>query len=118
MKILNLALCVVLLLFAVAQYNDPDSLLWMAIYAIPAVWAGIAAFRPSWLRLGAAAGLYGLCLLAALAATLYYWPTTPDWWKTSVWWEEETAREGMGAMVVLFALLVVGYTAWRARRRV
>jgi len=36
-------LCLILMvMFAAAQYNDPDGRIWMLIYAIPAVWAAIA----------------------------------------------------------------------------
>ena len=117
MKILNIALCVLLLLFVAVQYNDPDGPLWMVIYGVPALWAALAAFRPAALGRGLPAALLGLCLLAALAATAYYWPTVPGWWHQEVWWQEETAREGMGVMLVLLTLAVACATAWRRRAR-
>ena len=37
MKIFNIFFCVVFILFAVVQYNDPDAYLWMPIYLYPAL---------------------------------------------------------------------------------
>ena len=47
MRILNGFLCVILALFTIVQYNDPDAILWIVIYGVPAVWAGVAAYRPN-----------------------------------------------------------------------
>ena len=63
-----------------------------------------------------AAGLV-LTTAAAVAGTVYYWPRVPGWWRKDVWWNEETAREGMGMMIVTVTLLVILFTAWRARSR-
>jgi hypothetical protein len=117
MRYLNGFFCVIMILFVAVQYNDPDYAFWMVIYGISAVWAGVAALRPAVL----ARDLYtaGLILTtaAAVAGTVYYWPTVPGWWRKDVWWNEETAREGMGMMIVTVTLLVVLVTAWRARSR-
>ena len=54
MRYLNGFFCILLILFAAVQYNDPDFALWFSIYAMAAAWAGVAAFRrvmgssPSW----------------------------------------------------------------------
>jgi hypothetical protein len=37
MKILNIFFCVVFILFAIVQYNDPDPYLWIPIYLYPAL---------------------------------------------------------------------------------
>ena len=37
MKIFNIFFCVVFILFAVVQYNDPDPYLWIPIYLYPAL---------------------------------------------------------------------------------
>ena len=63
-----------------------------------------------------AAGLV-LTTAAAVAGTVYFWPRMPGWWRKDVWWNAETAREGMGMMIVTVVLLVVLFTAWRARSR-
>jgi len=36
MKIFNIIFCIVFILFAVVQYNDPDPYLWIPIYLYPA----------------------------------------------------------------------------------
>ncbi len=117
MRSLNGFFCVLLSLFAAVQYNDPDFALWILIYAVPAAWAGLAAYRPAALlgRLPAA-GL-ALCLVAAVLGTAYMWPTVRRWWRQEVWWDNELVREGMGLMIVTLALLVVLVTWWRTRTR-
>ncbi len=113
-RTLNGFLCVMLVLFASVQYNDPDFALWILIYAIPAAWAGAAAFRPAALcRTLPTLGL-GLCLLVSIAGTVYMWPSEPGWWQQDVWWENELAREGMGLMIVTIVLAIVALTRWRA----
>jgi hypothetical protein len=37
MKIFNIFFCVVFILFAIVQYNDPDPYLWIPIYLYPAL---------------------------------------------------------------------------------
>ena len=114
MRAVNGLFCVVLGLFAIAQYNDPDALLWFLIYAIPAAWAGVVAFRPDLLPAkGAAIAAFLACLAAAVAGTVYMWPA-----EFSTWWDVEEVREGMGLMIVTAALLVAGLTWWRRNRSV
>ena len=114
MRILNGLLCIILLLFAAAQYNDPDVLLWGAIYGLAGLWCGVAALRPRLFRLGSMRALWALCAVAGFAGMIWYWPDTPNWWVREVWWETESAREGMGMMLVFVALLFAGvHTALR-----
>ena len=67
MKIANLILVALFLLFAYFQYNDPDPWLWITIYLIVAGICGAAAFGKynRWLNLAVLAGLtiYWLILL-------------------------------------------------------
>ena len=113
MRYVNGLFCAVLALFALAQYNDPDPLLWFPIYAIPAAWAGLVAFRPRLLQgnrpLRAA---FLACLAAAVAGTIYLWPSLP-----TDWIDIEEEREGIGLIIVTVALLVAGWTWWRGGRR-
>ena len=117
MRIVNGLLAAVLVLFAVAQYNDPDAFLWGAIYGLAAAWCGVAALRPGLLRRGPLRVLWGVCLLAGLGGLAFYWPDTPNWWVRDVWWETETAREGMGMMIVLAALVLAGTAMLRRPAR-
>ena len=47
MRDLNGSLCVLLALFTIVQYNDPDAILWVVIYGLPTIWAGFTAYRPN-----------------------------------------------------------------------
>lgn len=113
MRVLNIVLCLFMILFIGVQYNDPDGFLWMAVYAVPAVWTAVAVFKNRWLRARPAHVLMLLSIFSAVAGMIYYWPTTPGWWRQDVWWEVETAREGMGMMIVAIVLLIV----WAGRPR-
>lgn len=106
MRILFWALAALMALFAIAQYNDPDGPLWAAIYAVPAIFAAVAAAKPDLLS-GAGLALLGFSSLGAIAGVVYYWPSEPDFWRQEIWWNSETAREGMGMMTVLVVLLAV-----------
>jgi len=111
MRIIAAVFCVLMVLFAAVQYNDPDALYWGAIYGVAALWCGLAAFRqvqPS--------GILRLLLLASLAiaaiGVVWFWPKAPGFWRQEVWWVTETAREGMGMMIVFVALGI----AWFAMK--
>ena len=116
MRIVNGVFCLLLILFTAVQYNDPDYLLWLLIYGTGAVFAGLAAYRPGLFSSSRLAAIFALCLVASIGGVYYYWPTTPDWWVKDVWWETETAREGMGMMIVTAVMLFCGLTVLRARR--
>ncbi len=113
MRIVCLLMFLLMLLFMGVQYNDPDGPLWIGIYCMPALWLLLAAVRPEWLAIQSVKLLFLLCLVGAVAGMVYFWPTTPQWWTKDVWWETETAREGMGMMIVLLVLLIAAATGWR-----
>lgn len=111
MRTVNMLLGLLMVVFAALQYNDPDPLLWIFIYLVPAGWAFAAAFRLAQVRSQAGERLLWATLVVGAATTVYYWPTMPAFWRKEVWWVEETAREGMGVMIALAVLLVVLATA-------
>ena len=113
MRYLNVLLGTLMLAFVAVQYNDPDGPLWMAIYSVPMIWAFLAAFRLSLLRTPLGSRLLQLSVLAGVAAVAYYWPQMPGFWHKEVWWNEETAREGMGVMLLLIVLLVAWISSLR-----
>ena len=122
MRIFSGVLCLLLILFAGFQYNDPDFWRWGAIYGLAAVFAGVAALFPRVLSAGRGLVAYLVCFALSLAGVYYYWPDTPQWWSPAVWSDAavmsdgtEIAREGMGMMIVAFAMLVAGVTALRRR---
>lgn len=116
MRIVNGVLAVLLVLFAVAQYNDPDGPFWVAVYGAGALWCAVAALRPAAGRHGGVRAVFGATCIAALAGVVWFWPRTPEWWRQDVWWETETAREGMGMMIIVVCLALAGLSLMRARR--
>jgi hypothetical protein len=117
MRYVNIILALLMALFAFVQLNDPDAVLWFFIYMVPAILAAVAAFRPHVLATAGGTVLCGVLMLLSFAGVAYYWPTTPGFWRQEVWWETETAREGMGVMILAIVMIVIFYTAWSARGR-
>jgi uncharacterized membrane protein HdeD (DUF308 family) len=105
-RIVNTILGVLMIAFAAVQLNDPDSAIWIVYYLIGAAWALLAAFKNAWIRSPLGKGLLWLCILVALGGVIYYFPQMDRFWERDVWWNEETAREGMGVMILLFVMLV------------
>ena len=106
-----------MLLFVVVQYNDPDGPLWMVYYGVPAIWAGLAAFRPQIFAGQPARALLIASLIAAAGLTIFYWPPADHWWDIDVWWESEESREGMGMMIVTAALAITAAAVFSGRGR-
>jgi hypothetical protein len=117
MKYLNIILCVMMLAFIAVQYNDPDGLTWGLIYLVPTVWAGLAAFRLDRVTGDRSMAVMALSVVGTIVLTAYYWPTTAGFWRQDVWWETETAREGMGMMIATFVMLIAAWTIWSARKK-
>ena len=117
MRIVNALLCLLLVVFVVVQYNDPDGPIWMLIYAVPAAWAGFAALRPARLLDRLPTLGLSLCLVISIVGTVILWPAEAGFWQREVWWNSELAREGMGMMVVTVALAIVALTRWRLGHR-
>ena len=107
MRIVLFVLMCLMTLFAIVQYNDPDGVMWMAIYAVPALWCATAIFKRSiFLSIHARTALV-FCVLLTAAGVIRFWPLTPRFWSKDVWYNVETAREGMGLMVVAMVLVVL-----------
>lgn len=117
MRIANGVFAVLLLLFAAVQYNDPDGPFWVVVYGIGCIWCVIATFKPTLFQLRAAKLLFSISCAGAVYGLVHFWPKTPNWWRQEVWWETETAREGMGMMVLLIALILAGIIALRISRQ-
>lgn len=117
MRVVYAVLCAVLLLFAAAQYNDPDPLLWAVIYGVPAVLAGLAAWQPRSVRYGVGRTVLLACTVLALFGLHHYWPQAPQFWKISIWWDDEEAREGLGMMIVAVSLVILAVPALLRRKR-
>jgi hypothetical protein len=111
MRYVNAYLCLLFLLCVIVQYNDPDALLWIVIYGVPAAWTGALALRPGLLAHRPAGIAYLACLAAAIAGMIYLWPSLQE-----NWIRLEREREGIGLMIVTAGLLIAGWTGWRATR--
>lgn len=113
MRIMLGLLLLLMLLFGAVQYNDPDGLLWMFIYTVPAVWCGLGLlqsklFTRRYVKVG-----YWVTVAMTLIGVVYFWPITPRFWTKEVWYNVETAREGMGLMIVFCVLLFVRFCVQR-----
>ena len=121
MRYVHILLGLMMAGFAAVQYNDPDALLWIVIYLVPAAWAFAAALRPAQVRSLAGERLLWATVAIGVGATVFYWPEVPGFWLREAWWaqdaaresigamigNEETVREGLGVMAALAVLLVV-----------
>ncbi len=110
MRYFTMILAVLMVLFAAVQYNDPDGLMWMFIYFVPAIWALLAVIWPALLRARLGSLLLNLCIVLSVLGTLYFWPQLDYWWQQEVFLQEivgESAREGMGMMVVFLVLIII-----------
>lgn len=108
-------LLVLMILFGAVQYNDPDGLLWMGIYAVPAMWCGVGLFWITAFRNKTIVALFWASVFLSVVGVVYFWPMTPQFWTKKVWYDVETAREGMGLMIVFIVLLVVSFSARKHR---
>jgi Transmembrane family 220, helix len=115
LRLLNLVLCLVMIVFAALQYNDRDMLLWVVYYIVPAAWAFVAAFRHRLFQSVQWLGWLWACVAAWVGLVWYYWPKMPNFWHAAVWTQQVTAREGMGLMIALAVLLVAVFTAYKKR---
>lgn len=116
MKLVNGTLAAIMVLFAVAQYNDPDYYLWIPVYLVPAGWLAASVLRPAIFDgRGARLALWA-CLALSLVATVANWPQEAGFWRKDVWWQSELAREGMGLMIVTVCLALAALTASRRAR--
>jgi hypothetical protein len=124
MKIVNIILAVMFLAFAFVQINDPDPLLWIAIYGSMAVICIMAAFRYLFrivmLVLLAAFAVYAVILLPGMRE----WMAQPD---RTVLFDDiakmqhlyiEEAREFLGLMICIAVLLMQLIRVWTLKKAV
>jgi hypothetical protein len=105
-------LAAVLIVFAALQYNDPDALLWIAIYGLAAVWCMVGARRPGLLS---GSPLLRSLVIASLVAYLlgFAWEirdfNAAFLGRTMMEPGVETTREAFG---LLICALVTAYLLW------
>jgi predicted membrane channel-forming protein YqfA (hemolysin III family) len=115
MQIVSAVCCLLMILFAAVQYNDPDALYWILIYGVAALWCGLAAFRPVVFSSPLWRGLLVATIVLLFIGVVWHWPRTPSFWRQEVWWVTETAREGMGMMIALFAVIIAWITSRKGK---
>ena len=125
LKLFNIFFCIVFILFAAVQYNDPDPYVWMPIYLYTAILCWLA-FRNKYFP---GAYLLGIAAYAAYAIYKFFdqngvW----DWMtkhhatniagtmKAEQPWIEET-REFFG-LVILIVVLLIDYLYAKRKARV
>lgn len=114
MKIFNLVFCVIFVLFAALQYNDPDPYIWIPIYMYAAILCWLA-FRG---RYFPKAYLIGMAVYLAYAGYLFFakdgvleWATQhhaaniAETMKAEKPWIEET-REFFGLLILIVVFLI------------
>jgi hypothetical protein len=124
MKIFNLIFCILFILFAALQYNDPDPYVWMPIYLYAAVLCWLA-FRKKYFP---RAYLFGVVIYAGYAIYKFFdengvwdWLTKhhaaniADTMKAEQPWIEET-REFFGLVILIVVLLIDYFYAKRKRK--
>jgi len=126
MKIFNLLFCVLFLICAGLQYNDPDPYVWIPIYLYGAVLCWLA-FRGRYYPKAYVAGI-----VIFLAYSMYYFFTDDgvlDWiqkhnaeniastMKASTPWIEDT-REFFGLIILVVVLAINYFYAKRRQKRI
>jgi hypothetical protein len=118
LRIVSGVMALVFLLCVVVQYNDPDGMVWMAIYGAAGVLSALAALRPGrpdW-RVAAAVGgiaaAWGLALFAGVGGRVSWPEIFGDYEMKTAAIEE--ARESIGLAIVA---LWCGLLAWMRRPR-
>ena len=124
-KLFNIFFCIVFILFAAVQYNDPDPYVWMPIYLYAAILCWLA-FRNKYFP---GAYLLGIAVYAAYALYKFFDQNgVRDWMtkhhatniagtmKAEQPWIEET-REFFG-LVILIVVLLIDYLHAKRKARV
>ncbi len=114
MKAFNILFCIIFIVFAGLQYNDPDPYIWMPIYLYSAVLCYLAARKKYYPK----AYIGGIALYFVYAVYLFFDKTgVIDWakdhqaenivqtMKATKPWIEET-REFFGLLILIIVLLI------------
>jgi len=126
LKVFNIFFCIIFVLFAAVQYNDPDPFVWVPIYLYTAILCWLA-FRNKYFP---AAYLFGIVVYGVYAVYKFFdkngvwdWMTKHDaaniagTMKAEKPWIEET-REFFGLVILIVVLLVDYFYARKKRLRV
>jgi hypothetical protein len=99
MRWLAAVMCILLVMAAAVQLNDPDPLRWMAVYSLGALASGLAFARrcPEWLA-ALAFGVFAVWGLSMVPAVLQFRvESVTEMSRGSI--IDEEAREGLGLLI-------------------
>ena len=117
-RIVNGVMAALMAFAVVVQYNDPDPLLWIGLYAaacaicLAAAVRGVIPVSPA-LVVGAVALAWALAVAAGVPAAVY--THMFDAWEMQSATIEE-ARETSGLLIVAAWMAVLCWVGWRGRR--
>jgi general stress protein CsbA len=125
MKIFNLLFCILFILFAALQYNDPDPYVWMPIYLYAALLCWLA-FRKKYFPLAYLLGI-GVYTIYAIYKffdqngvwdwmTRHHAANIADTMKAEQPWIEET-REFFGLIILIVVLLIDYFYGKRIKKQ-
>ncbi|WP_224998953.1 transmembrane 220 family protein [Cesiribacter sp. SM1] len=112
--------CLLFVLFAFWQWNDPDPWLWMTLYGGAAVLCGMAA------RGHYPMSVLLILIVACLAGAVYMYPGgIGEWVQQELEQQDlsmktqsmEEARESFGLLIVAIILSVAAFFGWRSRAK-
>ncbi len=112
-KYQSLVFSLLFIVFAAVQYNDPDPLVWIYAYLVPA-YISFSAFRNQFNK-----GLIAVVCIGALLAVVEFFPfgnfqgVALDQGMKTV--EIELARESLGMVVVFVAMAIHWFQAGKRR---
>ncbi|GJM33077.1 MAG: hypothetical protein DHS20C18_20780 [Saprospiraceae bacterium] len=117
MKIFNLILCALFILFAAVQYNDPDPMYWMLLYLYVAAMCGLAAFGKYYRPVLLGGLLICVIWVGTLVPDFINWvkmgtPNIAEHMKADTPYVELT-REFFGLLICILALVFL----WRRSRK-
>lgn len=123
MKIFNGIFAVLFLSFAALQYNDPDPLIWIAIYMAMVLVCGLALWQKHYNALSLVLGLVYIGYAALLSPSVLVWWQSDDrsqlfdeLAKMQFLYIEET-RECLGLLICL-AVLAINFFYFRRRKKI
>lgn len=122
MRIVNLILAVMFVIFAFVQVNDPDPLIWILIYGLMAAACVLAAFD---MYMPKALAVFAVILVAY---AVYYFPGVSEWLRSdnkALLFDDiakmqypyiEESREFLGLMICV-AVLAMHLVRWKRLHR-
>ena len=120
LRVVSGVMTLVFLLSVAVQYNDPDAIVWMAIYGAAAILSALAAWKPdrpdgrAAALVAVIATLWGAWLLVGVAGRVNWGLSVMDYHMKAPASEQARESIGLGLVAAWCALLAVA--RWPRRR--